>query len=76
MMVFGIGILKKMKLFHSKQYYEILGYRKGQIKTDLKTWQDRIHKDDVDNVFEELHKHLEGKTEQFICEYRIKTKDG
>ncbi|MCW8850398.1 MAG: PAS domain S-box protein, partial [Melioribacteraceae bacterium] len=64
------------EIFHSKQYYEILGYRQGQIKTDLKTWQDRIHKSDVDSVLEELHKHLEGKTDQFISEYRIKTKNG
>ena len=63
-------------LFYSKQYYEILGYRKGQLKTDLKAWQNRIHEEDVDFVLEELHKHLEGKSDQYRCEYRMATKDG
>ena len=68
--------IEKDELFHSKQYYEILGYRQGQIRTDLKTWQNRIHHEDVDFVLEELHKHLEGKSDQFSVEYRIKTKSG
>lgn len=64
------------ELFYSKQYYEILGYRNGELKTKIKTWQNRIHEDDVHFVIEELHKHLEGKTDQYICEYRTKVKDG
>ena len=68
--------IEKDEIFHSKQYYEILGYRKGQLKTDLKTWEERIHPDDVDFVLESLHSHLEGKTDQFCCEYRALTKSG
>ncbi len=66
----------KDEIYHSKQYYEILGYRKGELKSDIKMWQSNIHEDDVDFVLESLHAHLEGKTDQFICEYRTLTKSG
>ncbi len=62
------------KVFHSKQYFEIFGFRNGELKSDIKTWESRIHEDDVDYVLESLHSHLEGKSEQFICEYRVLTK--
>jgi len=68
--------LEKEEIFYSEQYYEILGFRKGQLKADQKTWQERIHHDDIDFVLESLHSHLESKTNQFICEYRVLTKNG
>lgn len=64
------------ELFYSKQYYEIMGYRNGELKTKIKTWQNRIHEDDLHFVIEELQNHLEGNTDQYICEYRTKVKDG
>jgi len=68
--------IQKDEIFHSKQYFEILGYRNGELKSDLKTWESRIHEDDVDFVLEELHAHLEGHSDQFNCEYRVLTKSG
>ena len=68
--------LQKDQLFLSAQYYEILGYRNGEIKSDVQSWQNRIHEDDIDFVLEALHAHLEDKTKQYKCEYRVKTKKG
>jgi PAS domain S-box-containing protein len=68
--------LQKDQLFLSAQYYEILGYRNGEIKSDLQSWQNRIHEDDIDFVLDALHAHLEDKTKQYKCEYRVKTKKG
>ncbi len=68
--------LQKDQLFLSAQYYEILGYRNGEIKSDVQSWQNRIHEDDRDFVLEALHAHLEDKTKQYKCEYRVKTKKG
>lgn len=63
------------EIFHSRQYYEILGYRQGELKSDLDTWESRIHRDDVEYVIESLEAHMEGTTDQFSCEYRVLTKN-
>ncbi|MBK7105502.1 MAG: PAS domain S-box protein [Ignavibacteriae bacterium] len=68
--------IEKDEIFYSKHYYEILGYRNGELKSDLFTWQSRIHPEDIDDVIESLHSHLEGKLEQFNKEYRVLTKSG
>lgn len=68
--------IEKDEIFYSKQYYEILGYRNGEFKSDLRTWENRIHEDDIDNVLESMQSHLEGLTDQFICEYRVRSKSG
>ncbi|MBK8944024.1 MAG: PAS domain S-box protein [Ignavibacteriae bacterium] len=68
--------IQKDEIFYSKHYYEILGYRNGEIKSDLFTWQSRIHPEHIDDVIEALHSHLEGKTEQFNKEYKVLTKSG
>lgn len=68
--------IQKDQLFLSSQYYEILGYRNGEIKSDVQSWQNRIHDDDRDFVLEAFHAHLEDKTKQYKCEYRVKTKKG
>lgn len=68
--------IQKDQLFLSSQYYEILGYRNGEIKSDMQSWQSRIHEEDIDDVLDSLHAHLEDKSKQFIYEYRVKTKQG
>ncbi|MBI1932263.1 MAG: PAS domain S-box protein [Ignavibacteriales bacterium] len=66
--------IEKDEIFYSKHYYEILGYRNGGIKSDLFSWQSRIHPEDMEIVVEALHSHLEGNTPQFYQEYRVLTK--
>lgn len=66
--------IEKDEIFYSKHYYEILGYRNGEIKSDLFSWQSRIHPEDMEIVVEALHSHLEGNTSQFYQEYRVLTK--
>ncbi len=66
--------LEKNDIFHSRNFYEILGFRNGELKSDVETWKSRIHPDDVDRVTKALNDHLEGKTDKYDCEYRILTK--
>ncbi len=66
--------IEKDQIYQSKRYYEILGFRNGELKSDMATFQERIHPDDVNRVVEKLYAHLEGKTEHFIDEYRFLTK--
>jgi len=68
--------LQKNELFLNAQYFEILGYRNGEIKSDIESWQERIHEADMEHVLESLHAHLENKTYHYQCEYRVLTKSG
>ncbi len=61
------------KIFFSEKWLEISGYKKGEL-TKFSHWFNLIHKDDktkVENLFEEI---FAGKRDDFICEYRLKTK--
>jgi len=67
--------IEKDEIFYNRRYYEIFGFRNGELKSDIATWQNRIHPDDVNRVIEELYAHLDGKTENFRSEYRFLTKN-
>ncbi len=61
------------KIFFSEKWLEISGYKKGEL-TKFSHWFNLIHKDDktkVENLFEEI---FAGRRDDFICEYRLKTK--
>ncbi len=62
------------KIYFSKKWLEISGYEKGEI-AKFSDWYSLIHKDDRDNVkllFDEI---FSDKRFDFICEYRLKTKN-
>ena len=52
-----------------------MGYERNDIQT-FDDWIDLIHKDDRQKVLVEYKKHIDKKSEHFICEYRIKDKNG
>ena len=54
----------------------MLGYGKGDLELDLKTWKSLVHPDDWPGVAEKLNLHIQGKLPTFDVEYRILTKYG
>ncbi|EKD07894.1 PAS domain-containing protein [Arthrospira platensis] len=64
------------QVYFSRRWKEILGFRAEEISDNLEEWEKLIHPDDKLQVFDILHKHLNGETEQYISEHRIKCKDG
>ncbi|WP_417325555.1 PAS domain-containing protein [Halarcobacter sp.] len=65
--------LETDNIFFSKKWLEMFGYKKGEIKS-LQEWLNIIHQEDRPIVENRLKTHLDGKTEHFISEYRIKNK--
>ena len=65
--------LKTGHIYFSKKWLEMFDYKDGDINT-LDEWLDLIHKDDRAFVEEKLENHIQGKSEHFISEYRIKSK--
>ena len=60
----------------SRQWKAILGYDEEEIGTTLDEWDSRIHPDDRARVREEVRRHFEGRSAIYICEYRMRCKDG
>jgi PAS domain S-box-containing protein len=65
---------EKNSIYLSKKWLEISGYGRDEIKS-FADWFNLIHKDDKDEVKNRFDAILEGKEEQLICEYRLKTKN-
>ncbi len=61
------------KIFFSNKWLEMFGYERDEIQT-FDEWANLIHKDDKDKVLEEFEKHINLKSEHFICEYRLRDK--
>jgi PAS domain S-box-containing protein len=64
------------KVFFSRRWKEMLGYRDDEIGDDLKEWDSRVHPDDKERVYADLTPHLEGKTPYYENEHRVLCKNG
>jgi len=55
---------------------EMLGYEPEEIEPSLATWESLVHPNDWPQVYQSLQAHLNGRSEAFEVEYRIRTKSG
>lgn len=62
----------------NERWAEMLGYTLDEIEAKVGTWQelDFAHPDDILRVMEILKDHLEGKTDFYEVEYRLRAKSG
>jgi len=64
------------KVYFNENWAQILGYELFELENNLNTWLDLIHPDDKEQVLKDVEDHLEGKTEKYFNEHRLKTKAG
>lgn len=64
------------KVYFDKKWAEMLGYTLSEIDQTLEFWEERVHPQDMPEVQEELNRHLNGETEIYKTEHRVKTKSG
>ncbi|HPV39793.1 MAG TPA: PAS domain S-box protein [Spirochaetota bacterium] len=64
------------RVYFSHRWKAMLGYDDHEIGDNLREWDSRVHPDDHDRVYAELGRHLEGKTQVYISEHRIRCKNG
>lgn len=62
--------------YFSDRAQTMLGYRPGDFGHDIQCWRALIHPDDKAAVEQRLQDHLQGKTEHYETEHRLKCKDG
>lgn len=63
-------------LVYSSAYTEILGYRVEEFETNYKQWETLLHPEDKPSVLKTLQDHLEGRTDFYKSEHRLRTKSG
>ena len=63
-------------MYLSPRFQEILGLQDTELGNTLEVWLDRVHPDDVDSVRLEIRRHLEGATDFFRHEHRIRHRNG
>jgi PAS domain S-box-containing protein len=64
------------KVYFDPRYYTIAGYEPDEFPHDFVEWQKRVHPDDLERSMEQIHAHLDGKTQVFDIEFRFLRKDG
>jgi PAS domain S-box-containing protein len=60
----------------NERWAGMLGYPLDEIEPNVKSWEHLVHPDDMPKVQEILAAHLEGRTEFYECEHRMRHKDG
>ncbi|MCP5063313.1 MAG: PAS domain S-box protein [Ignavibacteriae bacterium] len=62
-------------IFYSPNQVVIFNLTQTPKENNFNSWRENIHPNDVERVVETLHEHMEGVTDKYFCEYRIKTID-
>ncbi|SDF86981.1 PAS domain S-box protein [Halorientalis regularis] len=58
------------------QWAEMLGYAPEEVEDHLDAWERRVHPDDLPEVEATLQRHLDGETDYYDAEHRMRTSDG
>ncbi|WP_416305345.1 PAS domain S-box protein [Neptunicella sp. SCSIO 80796] len=65
------------KTSFNSRWAEIVGYRLEELQpADISTWENLLHPDDLQESNIQLQQHIEGKDPHYLCEARMRHKDG
>ncbi|WP_072680472.1 PAS domain-containing protein [Arcobacter sp. LA11] len=68
--------LKTKKLFCSNRYSNMLGYSDKDKINSISFWKNSIHKDDYFKTLKKIVNHVNGKSNLYEDDYRVRCKDG
>lgn len=60
----------------NERWAEILGHTLDEIEPRLEAWETRVHPADLDDVEAALQAHIDGETQYYDTEHRMRTADG
>ncbi|MFH7244595.1 MAG: diguanylate cyclase domain-containing protein [Spirulina sp.] len=64
------------QVFYSRQWKAHLGYTEAEVGTDFTEWDSRVHPEDKARTYAALEDHIQGHTEHYQSEHRLRCKDG
>ncbi|EMA12843.1 PAS domain S-box protein [Haloarcula marismortui] len=59
-----------------ERWANMLGYTLNELDPTVDTWDELIHPEDRERTYEALNAHLDGETEIYECDHRLKTATG
>jgi PAS domain S-box-containing protein len=68
--------LENNKMFHNERWMSYLGYDHDEIGGTFESWEELIHPNDRDITSEMLQDHIDGKSDVYENELRIKVSNG
>lgn len=75
----GIGLwdwdLKTNRVNFSKEYKKQIGYEEDELLNDLKEFEERVHPDDVNKLFQSVQKSIDDRSQYHTAEFRLRHKD-
>jgi diguanylate cyclase (GGDEF)-like protein/PAS domain S-box-containing protein len=63
-------------MYFSDRWQEIIGYEPGVLPPLRRSWQERVHPEDLEWVLEFIRYHLECVTPNYYAEYRLRDQTG
>ena len=63
-------------IYYSVRWKEMLGYRDDEIENVPEARYERVHPDDIDQVWQDIYDNINRKTELYENEHRMQHKDG
>jgi len=60
----------------NERWAEMLGFSLDEVEPHVSTWENLVHPDDMPCVMDVLKAHLDGRTEYYETEHRVKHKSG
>jgi len=63
-------------MYFSERWQEIIGYEPGTLPPLRRSWQERVHPEDLEWVLEFVRYHLECVTPNYYAEYRLRDRVG
>ncbi|MBK7876913.1 MAG: PAS domain-containing protein [Planctomycetes bacterium] len=63
-------------VFFSARWKSMLGHGPDELADHVDTWKSRVHPEDLERTLVDLQAHLDGRTELYENEHRLRAKDG
>jgi PAS domain S-box-containing protein len=64
------------EVYYSPSWMRILGYENEPLPAEFSTWSNRIFSEDLEKIFVDIKKHLDGETEIYENTHRLQHKNG
>ena len=68
--------LETDQVIYDPRYYTMAGYEVNEFPHELEEFRKRVHPDDVEQVFSQATRHLNGEIDRFNVKFRFLQKDG
>lgn len=63
------------EIYFNRRYFSILGFKSGELPSDMKSWSELIHEDDRDAVLDWNERCIMNECDEFEIEFRMQTKN-